>query len=73
MSDNSSFQMDALPLGSNGKSNAMKPETRNNAPATYIGTAVARFAYRAMIGACSNRYGQLAGLQVDPRAITDVP
>lgn len=30
----------------------MKPDTMNSAPATYIGTDVARFAYSAMIGAC---------------------
>lgn len=44
---------DAFPLGSKGSKSAMKPETTNRAPAIKIGTLVVRFAYRAMIGACT--------------------
>ena len=42
---------EAFPLGSKGSKRAMKPETRNRAPAMKIGTLVVKFAYRAMIGA----------------------
>ena len=45
-------QMDALPLGSYGNSNAREPAKMTKPPATYTGTAVARFAYNAITGAC---------------------
>jgi len=45
------YQMDTLPLGSYGNSNARKPANTIRPPAIYTGTAVARFAYSAMTGA----------------------
>lgn len=45
---------DALPRGSYGSSSASEPAKMMSAPETYTGTAVARFAYSAMTGACDD-------------------
>ena len=47
---------DDFPRGSNGNSNAMTPAATMSAPAIYTGTDVCKFAYRAIMGACSQNH-----------------
>lgn len=47
--------MDAFPRGSNGSNSARPPAPMMSAPATKTGTAVLRFAYSAIMGACHIR------------------
>jgi hypothetical protein len=45
------YYIEAFPLGSYGRSRVSSPAKMIRAPAMYTGTAVARLAYNAMIGA----------------------